>query len=159
MSDVTETQLPGVGVRHEFTTDSGERLGVVSHRGGRRELLVYDREDPDVCSAIHLSSDDTRTLANLLGALQIHESLAAVQQAVAGLVIEWIEIPPGSAADGHTIGEGQYRTRTGASIIAVIRGKTPIPAPAPDFRFESGDVAVAVGTTEGLDAMHALLGA
>lgn len=159
MTDVTETQLPGVGVRHEFTTETGDLLGVVSHRGGRRELLVYDREDPDVCNAVHLSVDDTRTLADLLGATQVHESLAAVQQAVAGLVIEWIEIPAGSAADGHTIAEGEYRTRTGASIVAVIRGATPVPAPTPEFRFEAGDVIVAVGTTSGLEAMHDILGA
>lgn len=69
MTEVTETQLPGVGVRHEFTTVAGERVVVLSHRTGRRELAVYDRVDPDACTtALHLSPDDTRTLAELLGA-------------------------------------------------------------------------------------------
>ena len=74
MPDVTETDLPGVGVRHEFTTSSGERVGVVTHRTGRREVIVYNRSDPDACSAIlHLDPDDTRTLAELLGTARVRE--------------------------------------------------------------------------------------
>ena len=45
MRDVTETPLPGVGVRFEFTSGAGERVGVLVHRGGRRELMVYDAAD------------------------------------------------------------------------------------------------------------------
>ncbi len=67
-SDIEETLLPGVGVRHEFTTASGERVALVTHRTGRRELAVYDRDDPDACrTVLHLSEDDTTTLGELLG--------------------------------------------------------------------------------------------
>jgi TrkA domain protein len=58
---------------------------------------------------------------------------------------------------GATIAEGAFRTRTGASIVAVVRGATTIPAPGPDHRFEAGDVAVVVGTTEGLAELRDLL--
>jgi len=34
--DITETALPGVGLRHDFTTRAGRQLGVVTHRTGRR---------------------------------------------------------------------------------------------------------------------------
>ena len=47
MVDVQETKLPGIGVRHEFVTDDGNRLAVLSHRTGRRDLLIYDSADPD----------------------------------------------------------------------------------------------------------------
>ena len=64
MADVTEVRLPGVGVRHEYTTAEGERIGVLSHRSGRHEIVVYDRDDPDRSRAVlHLSADDTSTLA------------------------------------------------------------------------------------------------
>ena len=52
MADVRETKLPGVGVRHEFTTDDGTDLGVLVHHDGRREILVYDSDDPDACSSL-----------------------------------------------------------------------------------------------------------
>lgn len=158
MPDVTEIRLPGVGVRHEFTTADGERVGVLSHRSGRREIVVYDRDDPDRCSRVlGLSPDDTTTLAELLGAPHVSEAMASVQR-IEGLAIDWITVPPGSTFVGASIGEGRFRTRTGASIVAVVRGDTTVLGPGPDHRFEAGDVAVAVGTPEGLDQLRELLG-
>ena len=158
MPDVSETPLPGVGVRHEFVTGSGERVAVLTHRTGRRELAIYDRADPDRCTTVlHLSHDDTRTLAELLGASPISEAVSAVQQRLEGLAIDWVTIPAGSPVVGGTIAEGAFRTRAGASIVAIVRGATTIPAPEPDHRFEAGDVAVAVGTTDGLAHLRRLL--
>ena len=158
MADVTETQLPGVGVRHEFTTADGERVGVLTHRSGRREIVVYARDDPDASlSVLHLSPGDTRTLAELLGASQVSEAVTAVQQQVEGLAIDWIAMPRESAFAGSTIADGRFRTSTGASVIAVLRGATTIPAPEPDFAFEAGDVIVGVGTPQGLTELRTLL--
>ena len=49
MAEVREIKLPGVGVRHEFTTDAGQDIGVLVRHDGRREILVYDSDDPDAC--------------------------------------------------------------------------------------------------------------
>lgn len=158
MSDVRETVLPGVGVRHDFTTGDGEHVGVIVHRSGRREVVVYDEVDRDACrSRLSLSTDDARTLAELLGVSQVSEAVSAVQHKIEGLAIEWIEVDHHSAAVGTTIAAGAFRTRTGASIVAVIRGDTTLPAPGPEFAFEGGDVAVAVGTTGGLSELRSLL--
>lgn len=158
MAEVTETQLPGVGVRHDFTTGDGEQVGVLTHRSGRREILLYSQVDPDQCTTVlHLSANDTRTLAELLGASQVSEAVSSVQQRVEGLVIDWIGVPAHSASVGSTIADGRFRTRTGASVIAVLRGSTTFPAPEADFVFESGDVIVGVGTPEGLTELRALL--
>ena len=160
MPQVTETHLPGVGVRHDFTTARGERVGVVFHRSGRRELLLYGRDDPDACrTALHLSPDDTRTLAELLGATQVSEVLATVQQRLEGVALDWVNVPAGSPFAGSTIRRGQFRTQTGVSIVAVIRGDATVPAPGPDFELQPGDVTVAVGTPEGLSEFADLLGA
>lgn len=157
MARVEETQLPGVGVRHEFDTETGQRVGVIVHRNGRREVVAYDMADPDVCATLlDLSTDDTRTLTELLGASQVTEAVTAVQQ-LEGLTIEWITVAAGSPAVGTSIRDGEYRTRTGASIVAVIRGDKSVPAPDPEFEFEDGDVVVAVGTADGLVALRALL--
>ena len=158
MGEVRETKLPGVGVRHEFTTNAGDDVGVLVHHDGRREILVYDTSDPDTCSTlVALSSDDARTLSELLGASQVAEVVSAVQQEIEGLAIEWLEVPADSPALATTIGGGQYRTRTGASIVAVLRDGKSIPAPGPDFRVAAGDVIVAVGTGEGVSALRRLV--
>ena len=51
-------------------------------------------------------------------------------------------------------GDGQFRTKTGSSIVAVIREGDTTPAPGPEFEFRSRDVAVAVGTVEGLATLR-----
>jgi TrkA domain protein len=158
MSEVSETQLPGVGVRHEFTTADGERVGVLVHRSGRRELLVYDKADPDACGPpLRLSSGDARTLAELLGATQVSEAVSAVQQQIEGLAIDWLPIEAGSPVIGSSIADGDFRAKTGASIVAVVRGSTTHPAPEPGFTFDADDVVVAVGTSEGLADLRSLL--
>jgi TrkA domain protein len=157
MAGVTETQLPGVGVRHEFSTGAGERVAVLSHRTGRREIAVYDRADPDSCTTVlHLNPDDTRTLAELLGGSPLSEAAAGVQR-VAGVALDWIPIRSQSAQADATIGDAQLRTRTGSSVVALIRGDETVPAPGPEMVLEVGDVVVAVGTPEGLRQLRNLL--
>jgi TrkA domain protein len=74
VAEVEETPLPGIGYRYDFTTADGQRLGVLVHRSGRRELLVYRRDDPDECAqTIDLGRDDARTMAELLGAARFVE--------------------------------------------------------------------------------------
>jgi TrkA domain protein len=132
---------------------------VLSHRTGRRELAVYDRVDPDACTtALHLSPDDTRTLAELLGGGPVSEAAAAVQR-LEGVAIDWIKIGAETVHAGTTIGEGRFRTRTGTSVVALVRGEDTVPAPGPDTALEAGDVVVAVGTPEGLRQLRGLLGA
>ncbi len=158
MTEVRETKLPGVGVRHEFQTDRGQQVGVLVHRDGRREVLIYDVEDPDACSSVlKLSHDDTRTLSELLGASQVVEEVEAATHEIEGLTIDWIELRPETAADGVTIADGAYRKRTGASIVAVTRSGDPVPAPEPDFVLRGGDTVVAAGTIEGVAALRAIL--
>jgi TrkA domain protein len=130
--DVNETPLPGVGLRYDFTTRSGRQIGVVSHRGGRRDLLVYDRGDPDTCTEfVQLTDEEADALAEILGAARIAGRLAELQQHIEGLAIDWLEIPTGSAYAGRPLGDTQARSRTGTSIVAVLRGDQAIPAPGP----------------------------
>lgn len=157
MSEIEETVLPGVGVRHDFMSRCGRRVGVVSHASGRRDLLVYDTRDPDaVRASVELTVDEARTVADLLGGLTIIEHLGQVQQRIEGLAIEWVPLP--ESFRPTTIGEGEYRKRTGVSIVAIIRGHTTVPGPGPDEDLEPGDVVVGVGSAESMERLRALLG-
>jgi TrkA domain protein len=94
---------------------------------------------------------------DLLGATQVGEVVGEVQERIEGLAIEWLQVPPSSAFVGSTIAQGGFRTRTGSSIVAVVRGDTTVPAPEPDFVFAAGDVVVVVGTPAGLAEVRELL--
>lgn len=151
--EIFETPLPGVGTRYEFSTERGERLGVIVRRDGRRELVVYDADDPDSCRAtVSVSASEAATLVELFGGSKLTERLADLRHEVEGLSIEWVTMPASGGLTGRTIGDGRIRTETGASVVAVIRGRTSIPGPGPEFGFEAGDVVLVMGSTP---AVHA----
>ncbi|MGH3389914.1 MAG: cation:proton antiporter regulatory subunit [Actinomadura sp.] len=128
--DVERTALPGIGLQHVFTTARGRRIGVISHRDGRRDLLVYDKEDPDTCVlTVGLTVPEANALAELLGTARIVERLTDLHRQVAGLVSEQIPITSGSPYDGRPLGDTQARTRTGASIVAVVRDGEVVASP------------------------------
>ena len=155
---VEQTALPGIGVRHDLLTESGRRLGVVSHRNGRRDLVLYDPDDPDSCQHdIPLTDDEAEALADILGASLMLGQLAGLREQAAGLLTEQIAIQAGSKYVNRKLGDTQARSRTSASIVAVLRNSEVIASPDPAFRFAAGDVVVVVGTRKGLDGVTAIL--
>jgi TrkA domain protein len=157
--EIQETALPGVGLRHDFTTRAGRQLGVMSYRTGRRDLLLYERDDPDATQeVIRLTQEEADTLADLLGATRLTGRLAELQQRIEGLAIDWLPIRPDSPYAGQAIADTQARSRTGVSIVAIVRGDGAIPAPTPDVGLEPGDTLVVVGTTKGVKDLIKLLG-
>jgi TrkA domain protein len=166
VSDIHETALPGVGVRYELSTRVGVRLGVVSHRHGRRDLLVYDGADPDAArESVRLTEAESTALAALLrgadrdgGPDRATASPAAGRaQRIGRFAVDWVPVPAGSPYAGRTIGTAGVRSITGVSIVAVLRQDSVFPSPGPDFRLEAGDTALVVGTPDGVEALVELL--
>jgi TrkA domain protein len=157
--DIEETRLPGIGLRHDFVTRQGRRIGVISQKNGSRELFMYDPDDPDACRAvIDLTPEESEVVAELLGAPRVIERLARLSEQVEGITTEGIPITANSPYVGKTLADAQIRSHTGASVVAVIRGDEVIPSPAPDFRFRVGDKVVVVGTEEGAHEAAKILG-
>ncbi len=159
MSEVKEVKLPGVGVRYEFETEDGTLVEVVAHRAGRREIYLASPDDPDEFDRVlALGEGDARTLAELLGVSRVAEGqLAELHQRVEGLVIDWLPVRDHSVYAGRTIGEARIRTRTGVSVVALVRGDRTTPAPGPEATIEAGDYLVVVGTAVGIEQVTELL--
>jgi TrkA domain protein len=159
MPEIHETKLPGVGMRLEFLARNGERIGVIVHRSGRRDVIVCDAGDPDAChDVLHLDEEDTHALVEALGVSHVTEDAARLQLALGGLSIEWVEISAGSSGDGHTVHELEHAQQADASVVAVARGGERFASPPSTFLLRAGDTAVLVGTREGVDVLTALLG-
>jgi TrkA domain protein len=152
----SKTVLPGVGARYDLATDHGEHLSVVIKHDGLRVLGFHDPDDDDVCrSAVRLAPHEARAIAKLLTP---DDPVAHLQDTVEiDLVTEHIPITAGTPYSGRTLCDTHARTRTGASIVAVIRRTAAVPSPTPDFRFATGDILVVVGTREGVDAVADLI--
>ena len=158
MVEIEQAALPGIGSRHVIVARSGRRVGVVTHRSGRRELVIYDADDPDSAAAsLVLTPDEADALAELLGAPRIIQRLARLHRELEGLVSEQVIITSDSPYVGRTLGETQARTRTGASIVAVVREGEVHASPGPDFQVQARDIVVVVGTAEGTAGVARIL--
>jgi TrkA domain protein len=147
--NVEVTPLPGIGVRKDFALRNGRRIGVVTHRDGRTDLIVSKSDDPDACLAeLPLTSEEASALANLLGAPQL---VARLDEELPGVRTKQLPVLDGSPYDGRTLGDTALRTRTSVSVVAVMRAGHAHPSPTPDFTLTAGDLLVTVGTSEGLD--------
>ncbi|MCW3817396.1 potassium transporter TrkA [Micromonospora sp. DR5-3] len=74
---IERTPLPGIGVRHTFTTAQGRRIGVVEYRGqDRRDVIHDDLDDPDSTCGFRLTRSEAVALAGLLGLLEVVEVAA-----------------------------------------------------------------------------------
>jgi len=155
---IEESALPGVGIRYEFNTEDGRRIGVVHHRTGRRELFVCEPDDTDAAVVnMSLSDEESHALSEALGGSTVVANLAHLQQQVEGLAIDWLRVDERSPYAAGTIADARIRTRSGVSVVAVLRGNQTFPSPEPDFRIEAGDTLVLVGTPAGIAQTQEIL--
>jgi TrkA domain protein len=149
--NVEVTPLPGIGTRQDFVSRAGRRIGVITYRDGRLELIVSREDDPDACTAsVPLTVDEAGALANLLGAPQLVAQLRKENDGLPGVHTKQLQVTHGSPYDGRTLGDTALRTRTAVSVVAVVRAGTVHPSPRPDFVLGGGDALITVGTAEGL---------
>ncbi|RLK25103.1 potassium/proton antiporter regulatory subunit (CPA2 family) [Micromonospora sp. M71_S20] len=144
--DLERTRLFGVGESYGFTTAAGQRGAVIVHFDGRRDIVLYDPADPErVRHTLTLEGTEPRTIAELLGLPLVMDHLTELTPPLEGVETVRLPVPARSPFVGRRLGETRARTRTGASIVAVIRDDRVIPSPDPDFVFQSGDSLVVVG--------------
>ena len=155
---VEKVDLPGIGFRHDVIVSSGRRISVVTHRDGSRELALFDDIDPDASTdSLPLSDQEAAALADLLGNSVTLSQVTGLSEQAAGLFTEHLLLSADSRYAGRPLGDTQARTRTGVSIVALVRDGVVIPSPGPAALLEAGDDIVAVGIREGLDKLAKII--
>jgi TrkA domain protein len=146
-SELKETRLPGVGTKFTFKTAHGARVAVIQHVDGMRELYLFARADDDEPRAVlQLEDDESRQLGAVLGgAYERPKIVEDLEMALGELAIEWVPVPPGSPAVGHSLAECAFRARTGITIIAILREPEPVSGAQPTDVVQEGDTLVTVG--------------
>jgi TrkA domain protein len=157
--ELRETRLPGIGVKYGFRTGGGSRLAIILHNDGQREIYYYRRPDDDEPAAvIHLHDDEARQLGAVIGgAYERPKIVEDLEMALGELAIEWVPVPDGSPAIGHTLAECGFRARTGVTVIAILREPEPISGAQPHDVIEQGDTLVTVGKARSYAAFRRLL--
>lgn len=71
--------------------------------------------------------------------------------------MRWLSVSPGSALADQTLAASRLRSRTGVSVVAIVRGGALIGNPGPDDVIRAGDRVAVIGSPEQLPAAEALL--
>ncbi len=156
---VYESDLPGVGKKHEIELGDGSRLVVVTHNTGKREVFRRVDEDADSEKLFELPDQLARQVGTILeGAYFQPVRSQSIDTLLGGdTLIEWVEVPEGSDLDGKTLGEADLRQETGANVIVVQRGDVTITAPGGDTELRAGDTLLAVGPREACRTFQSLV--
>ncbi len=157
---VEEAVLPGVGHKYTIYTRSGDKLVIVVHNSGKRELQYFEAgsSEDEPTAALDLTDEEARELGAILAGVLFHpEAVGEVKTRLAKLTIEWVKAEPGDPCVGKTIGECQREAQAHAPeayILAILReGQAMIPNPPPETRIEPGDTLVLAGSREAVDAL------
>lgn len=116
--DIKETDLPGIGRKFQADTREGERLVIIVHDDGRREIYKFDRGNyEESASSVILDDAEARQISGILGGTTYKpRALENVEVAFDDLVIEWYSVGSKSKARDKTIGELQIRQNFGVSV-------------------------------------------
>ena len=153
---VSEHDLPGIGRRFDLVCSEGERVSVVIHHSGRRDLYVLQGPGSARPVTVTLSDDQARRLGAILAGAYFKPAAAARMEAViGGLLIDWVTLRADSPGVGRSIADLEIRRRTRMTVAALVRDDVPLVAPEPTEVLQAGDRMVVVGRPEDLDGFLA----
>lgn len=148
MSTIREAILPGIGHKFQIEATSGDRLTIVIHDDGTRELYTFNRKEPDrVASVVTLTDSEARQVSGIVGGLTYSPKGPATTEVILDdLLLEWYTIEPGSSCIGKTIQDLQVRSRSGASIVSIIESNLEKRTnPGPDTVIHEGATVIVAG--------------
>lgn len=160
MPSIQESDLPGVGQKFQVEATSGDKLTIVIHDDGRRELYHFQRDNPNrVASVVTLQDSEARQVAGIIGGLTyVPKALPTAEIVIDDLVLEWYTIPDKAACIGKTIRDLMVRSRSGASIVSIIEeNRKKLLNPEADTRLAKGATLIVAGDRKTIGALKNLL--
>lgn len=160
LSEILETDLPGVGKKFTLATIEGETVTVIVHTSGRRDVYFSADEDGDEEPAMFkLTDEEARRLSAVLGDTFYKPTpMEALRSAMASkMMIEMVQVMKDAVAVGRSLQELDIRRETGVSVLAVQRGDKGIANPPASTRLEANDVLIVMGGTDEVKKLEKLI--
>ena len=156
--DIREHDLPGVGKKFTLTTGSGDRMTVIIHNTGHREIYHFKKDEDFPFYAIRMEDAEARKFGAVLGGAYFQPAVAeSMEMVLEQLSVEWLRVRSDSPLHGQTIADAAVRKHTGASIIAILRDGRAFPNPQPTDVIRAGDTLMVVGDREQVTRFKSLL--
>jgi K+:H+ antiporter len=123
----------------------------------RQALLHLHVPENDILRYLDTIRRDLYT--SFLENLDEYQRVAVLKSAGSLLALNWLRLEPESRLCDRTIGELGIRSRTGASVVGVVRSGNLYTNPGPEFLFAQGDLAAIIGTMDQFNALQKMAAA
>ncbi len=145
--NIRESELPGIGCKFEVITKGNEKMVIVIHDDGRREMYHFDADHEESISSVSLRDSEARQIAAILGGMVYRpQALDTIEMAFEGLSIEWFKVGNNAPVVQKTIGSLHVRNTYNVTIIAILKkNMKKFFNPGPDSIIEAGDMLVLSG--------------
>ena len=147
--NIREIELPGIGKKFEAITNNKDKLVIIIHDDGRRDIYHFDPEDyEEAIASTTFNDQEARQIAAIIGGMTYSpKALETIEMAFDDLVIEWFNVETNAAAVNQTIGQLNIRQSYEVNIIAIIKRQNhkKIHTPGPETLLEEGDTVIVSG--------------
>ncbi|AQY42676.1 cation:proton antiporter regulatory subunit [Bacillus thuringiensis] len=145
--NIRESELPGIGYKFHIVTKDNNKMVIVIHDDGRREMYHFDSDHEESIFSVSLCDSEARKLAAILGGMVYKpQALETIEMAFEGITIEWFKVENKAFAIEKTIGQLEIRKIYNVTVIAIIReNMKKLFNPGPESVIENGDMLVVSG--------------
>ncbi|QLD86214.1 cation:proton antiporter regulatory subunit [Natronomonas halophila] len=146
---VYESDLPGVGKKFEVEIGDDERLVIVIHNTGKREVF-HRVGEADSEKLFDLSDRLARQVGSILEGAHFQPVKSDTTETMldGDSLLEWVNVAEGSDIVGKTLDELDFRNETGASVVSIQRDDTTESNPGPETVIQAGDTLIILGPRE-----------
>ncbi|QQZ08939.1 cation:proton antiporter regulatory subunit [Heyndrickxia vini] len=146
--NIRECELPGIGQKFEIQTNGNEKIVVILHEDGQREIYQFDSMNAEESSGcVTLTDEESRQIAAILGGIIYKpKAIENLEHAFEELVFEWCKVDANASIINRTIGELKIRDHFGVTIIAIVRkNREKVLNPGANEILQHGDTVVLSG--------------
>ncbi|MFY1682839.1 hypothetical protein ACN265_15000 [Micromonospora sp. WMMD730] len=139
------TVIHGVGLCQRFATAHGQWASVISHPGGRRDIVIYHPDDTDTAvGTLVLDQSEAQAVAGVLNQAITVDHLAELERQLPGVTVVRIPVAVGGDGDGKRWRDTAL-SGLPLSLLAVVRAGRVVPTPGDDYVLLAGDEVVVAG--------------
>lgn len=106
----------------------------------------------------HTEALRQKIFAPMLGTPELWTTLKQLTRAEQQFDLQWVRLEPSGDLVGTTLGEAKIRTKTGASVVGVLRDNQLIPNPDIHLSFKACDLVAVIGTDTARSLFQVLAG-
>lgn len=149
MGKVMQCDLPSIGKKFTLELDSGDKLVIVIHLSGEREVFKFKKDSDEPVSVTSLTDEEAHQVGAILAGTYFQPIIEEERKlTMKNITMEWIKISPDSTLVNKKIEELDIRKVTGVSITTIIRGETIISNPSSDEIIKPEDTLIIIGNNE-----------